>query len=251
MNFEEPFSRSARWSRRLGVFALPVLFIAVLVQRSGEADIASAFAGIGAALALAALAVILGFGALAVIWVRGYRGAGAAIWGILCGVLVLVGPVLFIASGWHLPPINDISTDPANPPPFVFAAAECRPGDNPIAYPGGSTAIEQMAAYPDIGPLRLAVPPDEAHALALQAVEEQGWRILDPGTGGAQPRRRIEAVATSRILRLASDVVIRIAPDEGGSRVDMRSASRLGDRDFGANAARIRAFLSELATQAR
>jgi uncharacterized protein (DUF1499 family) len=198
-------------------------------------------------MVLALAAILLAVAALAVIWVRGNRGAGAASAGALAGLLVLAGPGYFIAQGWNLPPLTDIATEPASPPAFVFAAAERKPGENPLAWPGEQAALAQMSAYPDVTTLRVSQPPEETHALAQQLVEQRGWRVLDsnPATG------RIEAVDTSLILRMHNDVVIEIKPDGAGSRVDMRSSARTGRRDFGDNARRIRAFLSELQTAAR
>ena len=47
-------------------------------------------------------------------------------------------------------------------------------------------------------------------------------------------------------MRFKDDVVIRIRSHESGTCLDIRSASRVGSSDFGANARRIRTFLSEL-----
>ena len=52
---------------------------------------------------------------------------------------------------------------------------------------------------------------------------------------------RIEGTATSRWFGFKDDVVIRIRPGaKGGSLIDMRSKSRVGKSDIGANAARLR-----------
>lgn len=244
---DEPFAQSAIWSKRIGLFAAPVAVIAVFAQRSGRLDYLPAVSAIGASMLLGLIAVLLGVIAMAVIWVRGNRGGAAAALGIVAGLCVLVPPSYFLLRGWELPPLTDIATDPADPPAFIFASAERRPGDNPLAHPGDSAAVAQMAAYPDIQPLRVSQPPDETFALALQLVEQRGWRVLDSGSGS----QRIEAVDTSPVLRMVYDIVIEITPDGAGSRVDMRSASRTGQRDLGANADRIRAFLAELQTAAR
>jgi uncharacterized protein (DUF1499 family) len=37
-----------------------------------------------------------------------------------------------------------------------------------------------------------------------------------------------------------------VRPEGGGSRVDVRSVSRVGDSDLGANAARVKKFLSKM-----
>ncbi len=44
------------------------------------------------------------------------------------------------------------------------------------------------------------------------------------------------------------DVVIRISSDADGTLVDLRSVSRVGVSDLGANAARIQDFLSQFPT---
>jgi len=57
---------------------------------------------------------------------------------------------------------------------------------------------------------------------------------------------RIEATATTRWFGFKDDVIVRIRPEAAGSRVDVRSVSRVGRGDLGANAARVREFLAKL-----
>lgn len=56
----------------------------------------------------------------------------------------------------------------------------------------------------------------------------------------------VEAVARSLIMGFADDIVVRIVEEEQGSLVDMRSSSRWGVHDLGANAARVSQFLGDL-----
>jgi uncharacterized protein (DUF1499 family) len=73
-----------------------------------------------------------------------------------------------------------------------------------------------------------------------------GWDMIDlaPNEG------RIEATATTRIYGYKDDIVIRIQPTMSGTtEVDVRSVSRVGQGDLGANAARIRAFITALQQQ--
>jgi uncharacterized protein (DUF1499 family) len=58
--------------------------------------------------------------------------------------------------------------------------------------------------------------------------------------------RVLEAVAITGLMRFRDDIVIVVRPAAGGSAVHMRSKSRLGKSDLGANAERIRAFATEL-----
>jgi uncharacterized protein (DUF1499 family) len=141
-----------------------------------------------------------------------------------------------------LPFIHDITTDTGNPPPFVAIAPLRADAPNPLAYPGEETAAQQRAAYPDITTLEFARPPTEVFEQALEAARNQGWEII-----AAVPEEgRIEATATTLWFGFKDDVVIRIVPVTGGTRLDMRSKSRVGRSDVGANAERIRRFTREL-----
>jgi uncharacterized protein (DUF1499 family) len=170
---------------------------------------------------------------------------------------VAIAVIAFIVGGlvayvpWHydtvrrtVPAINDITTDIDDPPAFIAAvvARTAEEGTNPVAYPGAKFAEQQKQAYPDIAPLVLALPPDRAFSRALDAAQSMGWKIVtaDPIAG------RIEASDRSRWMGFVDDIAIRITPSGSGSRIDMRSSSRLGRSDFGVNAGRIHAYLATL-----
>jgi uncharacterized protein (DUF1499 family) len=143
-------------------------------------------------------------------------------------------------------PIHDITTDTEDPPPFVALLALRRTTFNGPDYGGEKIARLQKAAYPDIQPLDLAEPPARAFERALAAARAMGWRIV-----AAVPEEgRVEATATTPLLRFKDDVVIRVTSRGAGSRVDVRSKSRLGRSDLGANAKRIRAYFRALSAAA-
>src|SRR5437588_404451 len=103
-------------------------------------------------------------------------------------------------------------------------------------------AEQQRRAYPDIVPAVLAAGPEVAFARALDAARAMGWEIVD-----AQPKEgRIEATATTFWFGFKDDVVVRITPLSAGSRIDVRSKSRVGRGDTGTNAQRVRAYLKRL-----
>ena len=52
--------------------------------------------------------------------------------------------------------------------------------------------------------------------------------------------------ATSLLFGFKDDVVVRITPLPAGSRIDIRSRSRVGRGDTGTNAQRVRAYLKRL-----
>ena len=112
-----------------------------------------------------------------------------------------------------------------------------------VTYPGAETATKQRSAYPDIKTAELAMPPDAAFARALDTAKSFGWAIdaSDAQSG------RIEATATTPWFGFHDDIVIRVMPAANGSRVDIRSLSRVGRGDMGVNAKRIRAYLAKLA----
>ena len=86
----------------------------------------------------------------------------------------------------------------------------------------------------------IGADPVDVFARSLEAAESLGWEIVS----ASEDEGRIEATATTLWFGFKDDVVIRVRPDNGGSRVDLRSVSRVGGGDLGANAARIRAFIA-------
>jgi uncharacterized protein (DUF1499 family) len=137
------------------------------------------------------------------------------------------------------PRIHDISTDTDDPPVLTAAARFRKKYHNPVRYEGSRIARLQGQAYPDIQPILTTLQAEPAYARARQLVQHFGWQILDEDADAGL----IEAVATTRIFRFHDDVVIRITGHLDGSRIDIRSASRIGVSDFGTNARRIRVFI--------
>ena len=153
---------------------------------------------------------------------------------LLIGLAVLYVPLRFLQRARAVPPINDITTDTENPPRYMTA---------PRTYPGAEFARQQRAAYADIAPLLLLQPPREAFVKALAAAEAMGWEVV----GRDSAAGTIEAVDTTKWFGFKDDIAIRVTPTaEGGSRVDIRSKSRVGRSDLGTNAQRIRAYAERL-----
>jgi uncharacterized protein (DUF1499 family) len=203
----------------------------------------AAYCGL-AAIVLAGLALVLG------------RQVNAARH-IAIGVLAFAIGAAIAYVPWHysrmlgtMPSIHDITTDWDNPPNFVaILPLREAAGANPVVYEGAKVSDQQRKAYPEIAPLTLDATQAEAFARALQTAEELGWTVVatDPAAG------RIEASQRSRWFGFTDDVVIRVVAAGSGSRVDIRSVSRVGRGDFGVNAARVRTYLAALrgASQSR
>lgn len=175
------------------------------------------------------------------------RPRGSALLGLIIGfVLACVAfllPWRWYVRAQHVPPIHDITTDTQNPPTFVAVLPLRAGAANPATYGGDTVAALQHRGYPDIKPLHLAVAPAVAFSRALTVAKEMRWQIVAADSA----QNRIEATAATRWFGFKDDVVVRIRPDSSGSRVDVRSVSRVGKSDVGTNAARVREYLARLA----
>lgn len=140
-----------------------------------------------------------------------------------------------------LPAIHDISTDLENPPAFEAIVPLRKDAPNMLDRPP-MLAQQQRNAYPDVAPITLPIPREQAFNRALRAAQDAGWEIVtaDKGSG------RIEATDTTRWFGFKDDIVVRLTPWGSGTRIDVRSVSRVGRGDVGTNARRIRAYLERL-----
>jgi len=242
---DAPMSRLATWSGRFGWFALAVAALSVVILRTNILEIGPALVTYGAALMFAAIAALLALAAFVVIWREGSRGLGRAVLGLVLGLLLLAYPGYLGFRAMRTPAITDVTTDTANPPAFAVLA-RLRPRGR-IAYPGAQTAALQRAAFPDIESLEYEIPAVVSYEAALSVIVKRGWHVVDsrpPAAGGRAGT--IEAVARTLIMGFRDDVVVRVRALGRGSRVDVRSASRYGTHDFGANARRVASLLQDI-----
>lgn len=173
-----------------------------------------------------ALAVLLG--AVGLLRRRGRRPLAGLLLGLVPVACLLV---LAILNREH-PPINDVTTDLADPPALARAPA----------YPGAFVPVVR-AAYPDLTSLLVDAPPALVfqEAMELAAVRE-GWTVAR----AYDHAMSFEGVAETWLFRFRDDFAVRVRARGDQSVVDMRSRSRDGKGDVGTNARRIRAFLDEL-----
>lgn len=165
------------------------------------------------------------------------RGVLMPVVAFVIGAAAFGVPYQFQQTARSVPPINDITTDPSNPPKYMTAA---RP------YPGEAFARQQALAYPDIKPVLLAMPPRAAFERAVQAAESMGWEVVGRDAAAGM----LEAVDSTKWFGFKDDIAVRVSAVDGGgpnlSRVDVRSKSRVGRNDIGTNARRIRAYVERL-----
>lgn len=179
-------------------------------------------------------------------WSGRFRGA------LVAGVLALVTSIIAVgvpyqmrSQGQSVPPIHDITTDTQDPPAFEAIAPLREDAPNPVAYAGEETAEQQREAYPDLQTVQLEADPETVFNAAVTVTDTMGWeRVAADRDDG-----RIEATATTTWFGFKDDVVIRLRPSDGGTELDIRSKSRIGQSDLGTNAARIRTFLDHLSAR--
>ena len=201
-------------------------------------------------------------------------GIGALlIAGLLAGRLAGLG-----AGAQSVPPIHDIQTNWADPVELSAGLMAARgEGSNPVLYgdearfpsedrednkrffgrlisdiqeeaeceTDGKDACEDGAPKPygPIEPLLIDAPRADVFAAAERIAHARGWDIVTSDASAGI----LEATHTSPWWGFKDDVAIRIREAEGNTtRVDMRSISRVGQSDLGANARRITAFLYDL-----
>ncbi len=223
------------WVIRLSGVAAALFVVGPLLAMTGAVAPLRGFVGFGLGGLLGVIALVLGVISIV-------RGSGGGL-GLLVGAAITAIFLLIALPGRGLPRINDITTDPTAPPQFVHAPTLPGNQGRDMKYPGAEFAAQQKAGYPDLKGLQLSSSPDDA----FRKVEAAAKAL--PGTEVTHvdaSRRALEGVSTSRLFRFQDDFVIEVRPLNDGSIVQMRSKSRDGKGDIGANAARIRALLALL-----
>ncbi len=143
-----------------------------------------------------------------------------------------------------LPEIHDISTDISTPPLFnkIVQLRKGAPNDLVYEYKGSSKKLAelQLAAYPELKTIHSHLTVTAAIERVVTVLNELGLDIVHVD----QNEGLVEATATTYWYAFKDDVVVRIKARDQGSLIDLRSVSRVGRSDVGANAARIMAFSS-------
>jgi uncharacterized protein (DUF1499 family) len=244
-------SGSSRWCSRLAVFALLVILVALLLHRIFAMSTAVALNLVAVGILLAAAAVVAGVVAAVDIWRNGRAGAARILFGLSLGLAILTGPLLLMVAARGYPTLNDVTTDTADPPPFRALAAARTGMANPAAYPGGRFAALQDKAYPDLQSLDVNRPPSETFDLVVEALKRLQMTVVsEEPPSEDSPIGLAEAFDRTLVVGFYDDVAVRVSPlgegEETGSRIDLRSSSRYGRSDFGANAQRLREIMREI-----
>ena len=247
---EEPYARTAVWSRSCALFAMAEAVIGILMARHGLNPTA-AMAIEGGAVVIALFAMLFALIAVVVIWRTGYRGAGRLIVGLGLASLILAYPATLLLASRGAVSLADISTDVQDPPLFSTTASARAAREN-ATYGVSSIAARdaQQRLYPDIEPLVLDIEPPDVFNLISKILAARHWRVIDAEVPLEQAGSgRIDAIASSTIMGFPADVTIRIRPSGDQSIVDIRSASRTRWHEPNADARRVQALASDIEDQ--
>ena len=221
------------WTGYIAVTLLLLLPVSVLTVRSGawqQGLLLYAVSCLGCVLILGLCGVLL--------LLPRYANTRGAILGRM--LVALPGAVLLIsllAGRGDYPPIHDVTTDIKDPPVFTMAMAQRPEGANSLEIDPQAISAQQEA-YPDVQTIRTSLDIEAAFDRALAVAGDLGWDIYHQDRNAGV----IEAVETTEIMAFKDDIVIRLRSNAQGTKVDLRSVSRVGIGDIGANAKRIRAF---------
>lgn len=244
--------KMTRFAFFIGILAIVLLAVAGPGYRLRLLPLEPALLGAALGFLLFVVTFIVGAIGLLAGGARGGARPRAAVGVIALSLVVTLFAAIFIFRARAAPPIHDVTTDLSDPPVFKDALPlrSASGASNPAEYQRVQSLMgnkinvpdAQRSAYPDIQPLVVPQPSERAVQLAQQAAKDLGWEIVAvvPGDG------RIEATDTTGYFGFKDDVVVRVRPESSGSRIDVRSESRVGGGDAGTNAKRVRAYLARV-----
>ncbi|MFZ4689861.1 MAG: DUF1499 domain-containing protein [Polymorphobacter sp.] len=229
-----------KWTQRIARASIAAAILVVLAGPLIKFGILPWAAGLGM-FAIGAILAGLG-GIFCLVRLLKRQGGIVTVVGAAAGLAALAVPVAIVVEAGDKPPIHDITTDTANPPAFVTITPALRGADsNPVSYDPALAPV-QAKAYPKVKPLVIVDEPRIAFEKALAAVTAMGWTLVDKDAYSG----RIEATDTVPWWGFKDDVVIRLTPEGNGTRIDVRSKSRVGKGDLGVNAERIGKYLAKI-----
>jgi len=260
--------RIRAWILGISMFAvflsLLTYFISAIGYRTGVFDLGTSFGLLNREIGPKLLMLGLATGVVSILLAWFIKPRKAVILSIVTALLPFYGLIKLNsvrAEVDRLPLIHDITTDTQNPPVFSDVMVKIREdaaASNPLEYKGKKSkmnradkdltlvSVLQTKAYPDIRPVLRSEDPDVVFGIAKDLVRRQGWKIVSEDVDAGI----IEATETTFWYGFKDDVVLRIRPAEGGGTiVDIRSVSRVGLSDIGANAERIRVLIKGLSPE--
>ena len=227
----------------LSVLSVVILCSGPIGYKSGVLPLQPALLSLIVSLGIAVAALLLSLILFVMVKEQGFTQNRKC---ITTAVLLSLVPVILVATqlkvAVSVPEIHDITTDTVNPPVFeeIAILRKEAPNDLVYEYQGSAEKLAELqhAAYPDLRSLTSSLPINKVVDHSIRILQEQGLEVINVD----HTKGLVEATATSFWYGFKDDVVVRVQAAEQGSRIDLRSTSRVGRSDVGVNAARIRTF---------
>ena len=231
----------AKFAMLGGIFSVVLMVFGPLGYRAGLLGVSGAvLLAPGMAVTLAAVSFLF---AIVGLYLSVRRGLTAERMPVLVGgglsLAIVINMAMQFGAASAVPPIHDITTSPEDPPLFVAVVDLRGAEDNPLEYDAENLIEPTRSAYPFVQPIVTELAPAAAYAKALALVEDFGWDVA----AASEADGLIEATDTTLMYGFKDDVAVRVRAEGTGSRIDLRSVSRVGQSDLGANATRIKAFI--------
>ena len=193
-------------------------------------------------IAVLALSILIGFFTL---FKKQYPLAKRCAFIAILSAIPVIGLSMQASKAKSLPFIHQVSTDTVNLPEFDAIIALRGESSNPLAYDREKLEPLQLAAYPKLKPIISQLDKEQAFAKALKVASSLGWDVVAKN----KQQGLIEAVDTSALWAFKDDIAIRVQVEGASSKIDLRSISRIGGSDLGANAARVEKFITAFANK--
>ncbi len=203
-----------------------------------------AFLGFALAVLVSLVVFLVSFGAYVFSVVKGGESSNTAyLLDAGLAVVPVIAMVLLVGKGFSAPKIHDVATVTDGSLRFVHTVTLRKPSENSIDPPVDAVVALQKKHYPNLSPIQSALSKPDAFSRCMSVIEQLGWEISDQ----SKEEGRIEAIEETRLFGFKDDILIRVMETESGSQIDLRSVSRVGVSDLGANAKRIDRFKESFA----
>ncbi|MDE0828604.1 MAG: DUF1499 domain-containing protein [Vicinamibacterales bacterium] len=232
----------ASWACWMAAIGAALVVVAPVLHRVGVLPLGPALLAVPVGILVSLSALLLA--AMVLIGGRPMPAGRAVVLGAaLASAVTGLLPVMLALPGLRAPAIHDITTDTDSPPQFEAVVALRANALNSLEYGGAEVAAMQQEGYPDLDTLVVGIAPAQLVDHARDVATDMGWEIVAADASAG----RLEASDTTFWFGFTDDIVVRARSTAGGTEVDVRSVSRVGVGDLGANARRIRVLLERLA----
>ena len=233
-------SRFAILGKWLGFIGIPLMLIGFLLHRLQIVTSSSFINVLLLVTVMGLLGMVVSLIALSKFWRLGLVNVKTGLVGLVLACTMLIPLGFSIVGAIRYPPLNDISTNYEQPPAIII-------GLHQVDGPKPNLESVQRDAYPGVQHRFYHSNLDSIYRIAVLTAVEMGWEVVfDRSKVEVENLAWFQATEKSVVFGFSDDIAVRLQSILEGTRLDIRSRSRFGRYDFGANATRIKLFLANL-----